>query len=175
MLQLFLTMWCCAAVFDGDNVFLHGADRIAHGLEQETGSKWRGSYFMPAQADRWRSHMRSHGLRHGWHSHRSVIRRIGAPTLLAHWILAVRQILQVSAGCILHADADSALPELTLLWAWPCEALSMPVPECVIIHPLHAFQSADQVRCCRHSMAAPQRLGISSTMWMKALQTAGLP
>ncbi len=40
------------AVFDGDNVFLHGADRIAHGLEQETGSKWKGSYFMPAQADR---------------------------------------------------------------------------------------------------------------------------
>lgn len=113
-------MWCCAAVFDGDNVFLHGADRIAHGLEQETGSKWRGSYFMPAQADRWRSHMPSHGLRHGWHSHRSVIRRTGALTLLAHCIPAVRQILQVSAGCILHADADSALPELTLLWAWPC-------------------------------------------------------
>ena len=47
-----LTAHHVAAVFDGDNVFLHGADRIAHGLEQETGSKWRGSYFMPAQADR---------------------------------------------------------------------------------------------------------------------------
>ena len=40
------------AVFDGDNVFLHGADRIAHGLEEATGSKWKGAYFMPAQADR---------------------------------------------------------------------------------------------------------------------------
>ena len=47
-----LTAHSAAAVFDGDNVFLHGADRIAHSLEQETGSKWRGSYFMPAQADR---------------------------------------------------------------------------------------------------------------------------
>ena len=41
------------AVFDGDNVFLHGADRISHGLEQSTGSKWKGAYFMPAQADRY--------------------------------------------------------------------------------------------------------------------------
>ena len=43
------------AVFDGDNVFLHGADRIAHGLEESTGSKWKGAYFMPAQADRYSS------------------------------------------------------------------------------------------------------------------------
>ncbi|CAL5224847.1 g7603 [Coccomyxa viridis] len=41
-----------SAVFDGDNVFLHGADRIAHDLEESTGSKWKGAYFMPAQADR---------------------------------------------------------------------------------------------------------------------------
>ena len=84
MSQLFLTMSYCAAVFDGDNVFLHGADRIAHGLKQETGSKWRGSYFMPAQADRWRSHMPSQGLRHGWHSDCSLIRRTGGLILLAH-------------------------------------------------------------------------------------------
>ncbi|BDA47256.1 Protein TIC 55, chloroplastic [Coccomyxa sp. Obi] len=39
-------------VFDGDNVFLHGADRLAAAAEKETGSRWKGSYFMPAQADR---------------------------------------------------------------------------------------------------------------------------
>ncbi|EIE23397.1 hypothetical protein COCSUDRAFT_47272 [Coccomyxa subellipsoidea C-169] len=39
-------------VFDGDNVFLHGADRVAAAAERESGSRWKGSYFMPAQADR---------------------------------------------------------------------------------------------------------------------------
>ncbi len=47
-----LTALAAGAVFDGDNVFLHGADRIAHDLEESMGSKWKGSYFMPAQADR---------------------------------------------------------------------------------------------------------------------------
>jgi hypothetical protein len=106
--QLAQTMSYCTAVFDGDNVFLHGADRIAHGLEQKTGSKWRGSYFMPAQADRWRSHMPSHGPRRRQRCDCFVM-RTGALTSSAHEIPAIKQLLHICAGCILRAYPDSAL------------------------------------------------------------------
>jgi hypothetical protein len=41
-----------AQVIDGDTVFLHGADWLAAQAQREKGSRWRGSYYMPAQADR---------------------------------------------------------------------------------------------------------------------------
>ncbi len=31
----------------------NGQDRVAAAAEKETGSRWKGSYFMPAQADRY--------------------------------------------------------------------------------------------------------------------------
>ena len=60
------------------------------------------------------------------------------------------------------------------LQAWSLTVRTVCSFICLFLHP---SQSADQVRCSRHPMAAiqPALSWNSSTMGMKALQTAGFP